>query len=145
MFTLQLIRSLEHSLTNTFTSKASDLISLDRNLIEILMVWKGGLASHGAAIAIIISMWIFSKKVTNKKTIWTLDKLVIAVALAAGFIRLGNLMNSEIVGVRTESESGFFYEYKAKNQIASFFSVESEKIHLNESEYLQLDLQKSRI
>jgi prolipoprotein diacylglyceryltransferase len=62
-----------------------------------------------------------------------MDKLVVAVALAAGFIRVGNLMNSEIVGVRTESESGFFYEYKAKNQIASFFSVESEKIHLNKT------------
>ena len=103
------------------------------NISEILMVWKGGLASHGAAVALIISMWIFSKKVTHKKTMWTMDKLVVAVALAAGFIRVGNLMNSEIVGVRTESESGFFYEYKAKNQIASFFSVESEKIHLNKS------------
>ena len=57
---------------------------------------------------------------------WTMDKLVVAAALAAGFIRVGNLMNSEIVGVRTESESGFF-EHKAKKQIASFFSVESEK------------------
>jgi prolipoprotein diacylglyceryl transferase len=103
------------------------------NISEILMVWKGGLASHGAAVALIISMWIFSKKVTHKKTMWTMDKLVVAVALAAGFIRVGNLMNSEIVGVRTESESGFFYEYKAKNQIASFFSVESEKIHLNKT------------
>ena len=100
------------------------------------MVWKGGLASHGAAVAIIISMWIFSKKVTHKKTMWTMDKLVVAVALAAGFIRVGNLMNSEIVGVRTESELGFFYEYKAKNQIASFFSVESEKIHLKLFKFL---------
>ena len=103
------------------------------NLIEILMVWKGGLASHGAAIAIIISMWIFSKKVTHKKTMWTLDKLVIAVALAAGFIRLGNLMNSEIVGLRSSDESGIFYENNAKNQIASFFSVNSDKVHFDET------------
>ena len=103
------------------------------NISEILMVWKGGLASHGAAVALIISMWIFSKKVTKKKTMWTMDKLVVAVALAAGFIRVGNLMNSEIVGLRTESESGFFYKYKAKNQIASFFSLKSEKIHFDET------------
>ena len=47
------------------------------------MVWKGGLASHGAAIALVVAMWIYSKKVTNKSTMWSLDKLVIAVALAA--------------------------------------------------------------
>ena len=64
------------------------------NILEIFMVWKGGLASHGAAIALIIAMWVFSKKVTKKHTLWSLDKLVIAVALAAGFIRIGNLMNS---------------------------------------------------
>ena len=103
------------------------------NLIEILMVWKGGLASHGAAIAIIISMWIFSKKVTHKKTMWTLDKLVIAVALAAGFIRLGNLMNSEIVGLRSSDQSGIFYEHNVKNQIASFFSVNRDKVHLDQT------------
>ena len=82
------------------------------NILEIFMVWKGGLASHGAAIALIIAMWIFSKKVTKKPTLWSLDKLVIAVALAAGFIRIGNLMNSEIVGIRTNNELSLFYEYK---------------------------------
>ena len=45
-----------------------------------------------------------------------MDKLVVAVALAAGFIRVGNLMNSEIVGVRTESESGFFTSIKQRNK-----------------------------
>ena len=67
------------------------------NLIEIPMVWKGGLASHGAAIALPISIWLYSKKVTKKHTLWALDKFVIAVALAGGFIRMGNLMNSSRV------------------------------------------------
>ena len=74
------------------------------NISEVFMVWKGGLASHGAAIALIIAMWIFSKKVTKRHTLWTLDKLVIAVALASGFIRIGNLMNSEIVGIKTNND-----------------------------------------
>ena len=34
------------------------------NLLEIFMVWKGGLASHGAAIALVIAMWLYSKKIT---------------------------------------------------------------------------------
>ena len=98
------------------------------NISEVLMVWKGGLASHGAAIALIIAMWIFSKKVTKRHTLWTLDKLVIAVALASGFIRIGNLMNSEIVGIKTNNEMGLFYEFKAKNQISGFFNIDKEKI-----------------
>ena len=99
-----------------------------KNLIEIPMVWKGGLASHGAAIALVVSMWIYSKKVTSKSTLWSLDKLVIAVALAAGFIRIGNLMNSEIVGQRTSDKSGFFYENKSANAIGGFFSLDQSKV-----------------
>ena len=98
------------------------------NLIEIPMVWKGGLASHGAAIALIIAMWIFSRKITKKHTLWSLDKLVIAVALASGFIRMGNLMNSEIVGQKTESDLAIFYENKAQYQISSFFGVNQDDI-----------------
>jgi phosphatidylglycerol---prolipoprotein diacylglyceryl transferase len=67
------------------------------NPLDILKVWEGGLASHGAAIGIIIALHFFSKK--HKKTIiWTLDRVVIVVALAGFFIRMGNLMNSEIFG-----------------------------------------------
>ena len=51
--------------------------------LEILMVWKGGLASHGAAIAIIVAMYLFSKKVSKTPLLWILDRVVIVVALAA--------------------------------------------------------------
>ncbi len=105
-----------------------------KNLIEIPMVWKGGLASHGAAIALIIAMWLYSKKVTNKSTLWSLDKLVIAVALAAGFIRVGNLMNSEIVGLRSTDKSGLFYENKSARTVAGFFNIGSENIDFISSE-----------
>jgi phosphatidylglycerol---prolipoprotein diacylglyceryl transferase len=78
------------------------------NPIKILMIWQGGLASHGAAVGILISLWYFSKK--NKKPyLWTLDRIVIVVALAGFFIRMGNLMNSEIYGIETSLPWGFIF------------------------------------
>lgn len=77
-----------------------------KNPIEILMVWKGGLASHGAGIAIIIALLIFSKK-NHKPFIWIFDRIAIVVALAGAFIRTGNLLNSEIYGVETSLPWGF--------------------------------------
>ncbi len=75
---------------------------------EILMVWKGGLASHGAAIAIIIALLIFSSKY-KLSFIWLIDRLVIVVALAGFFIRMGNLMNSEIYGNPTDVPWAFIF------------------------------------
>ncbi len=76
--------------------------------LEILQVWKGGLASHGAALGILISVYLFSKK--YKKTFfWVIDKIVIIVALSGLFIRTGNLMNSEIVGTVTDKPWGFIF------------------------------------
>ena len=105
-----------------------------QNLSEIPMVWKGGLASHGAAIAIIISMWIYSKKITKKSVLWILDKVVITVAIAACFIRVGNLMNSEIIGNKSESKNAFFFQHKAENSIARFFNVENEAVKIESTE-----------
>ncbi len=78
------------------------------NPIEIFKVWEGGLASHGAAIGIIIALYFFSKK-HQKPLIWVLDRVVIVVALAGFFIRLGNLMNSEIFGHATTLPWGFYF------------------------------------
>ncbi len=79
-----------------------------KNPIEILMVWKGGLASHGAGIAIIIAMLYFSKR-NNKPFIWVFDRISIVVALAGFFIRTGNLMNSEIIGEATTVPWAFIF------------------------------------
>lgn len=73
--------------------------------------WKftgyAGLASHGAAIGIIFALWLFSIRISKKPIWWILDRVVITVALAGFFIRLGNLMNSEIIGLPTELPWGF--------------------------------------
>ena len=66
--------------------------------IEIIKVWEGGLASHGAAIGILISIYLITKKQKDKTMLWILDRLVIVVALGGALIRLGNLFNSEIIG-----------------------------------------------
>ncbi len=78
------------------------------NPSEILKVWHGGLASHGAAIGILIALWYFARK-EKKPMIWAIDRVVIVVALAAVLIRLGNLMNSEIYGVETTLPWGFVF------------------------------------
>ena len=65
-----------------------------------------GLASHGAAIAIIITMYFFSKKVMKRPLLWVLDRVVIPVASGAIFVRIGNFFNSEIVGQKTDSALG---------------------------------------
>jgi len=78
------------------------------NPLEILMIWHGGLASHGAAVGILIAIWYFAKK-EKKDYTWTLDRIAIVVALSGFFIRMGNLMNSEIYGVETTVPWGFVF------------------------------------
>jgi len=78
------------------------------NPIEILMIWHGGLASHGAGVGIIIGLMIFSRK-KKMSFLWVMDRIVIIVALAAFFIRMGNLMNSEIFGDVTSLPWGFVF------------------------------------
>lgn len=75
---------------------------------EILYIWHGGLASHGAAIGILAALYLFVRK-EKKPYLWILDRIVIAVALAGFFIRMGNLMNSEIYGVQTDLPWGFIF------------------------------------
>jgi len=69
-----------------------------------------GLASHGAAIAVIIAMYFYSKKIIHKPILWVLDRVVIPVASGAIFVRIGNLMNSEIIGKATNSDYGFVFK-----------------------------------
>jgi len=61
-----------------------------------------GLASHGATIGMIVSMYLYNKKVLKKSVLWILDRVVIACASGAIFIRIGNFFNSEIIGKPAE-------------------------------------------
>lgn len=80
---------------------------------EIFMPWKGGLASHGGTIALLLGIWWYANKYGKKNGfdfVWVLDHLVIPVAFAACLIRLGNLFNSEIYGGPTDLPWGFVFE-----------------------------------
>lgn len=80
------------------------------------IVGFSGLASHGAAIGIILTMYFYSKKVIHKPILWILDRVVIPVTLGGIFVRLGNFFNSEIVGHVTTSAFGVRFirdEYSA--------------------------------
>lgn len=79
------------------------------NPLKILYVWEGGLASHGALIGILIALYIFVRKHAGYAYLWILDRIVIAVALAGGFIRTGNFFNSEIVGIPTNGNWGVVF------------------------------------
>ena len=84
---------------------------------EIFMPWKGGLASHGGTIALIIAMVWFARHYGRKHDfdfLWILDHLAIAVCFAACFIRLGNLFNSEIYGDVTTLPWGFVFELRGE-------------------------------
>ncbi|WP_375236071.1 prolipoprotein diacylglyceryl transferase [Winogradskyella sp.] len=74
-----------------------------------------GLASHGAAIAMIISMYLYNKKVLKKTVLWILDRVVIPVALGAVFVRIGNFINSEIIGKETGSDFGVVFTQLGEN------------------------------
>src|SRR3989344_3917260 len=65
--------------------------------IKIFYVWEGGLASHGAIISLVILAYIFCKR-RNIKFNQLTDLFVIPISLGAGFVRLGNFINGELVG-----------------------------------------------
>lgn len=79
------------------------------NPLEILYIWKGGLASHGGTIGLLVALFLYSRRHPDQPYLWLLDRIVIPIALAGAFIRLGNLMNSEIYGGVTDLPWGFIF------------------------------------
>lgn len=90
-----------------------------QGFLEIFMPWKGGLASHGGTIVLFFAMLWFAHHYGRKNGfdfVWLLDHLCIAVAFAATFIRLGNLMNSEIYGDVTTLPWGFIFDLRGETE-----------------------------
>jgi prolipoprotein diacylglyceryl transferase len=65
---------------------------------DIIKIWEGGLASHGAALALLIALYIYSRRVVHMPYLWILDRVSAPIAIGSAFIRLGNLVNHEMVG-----------------------------------------------
>jgi prolipoprotein diacylglyceryl transferase len=85
------------------------------NPLKILYIWEGGLASHGGTIGVLLALFLYSRQRPDQPYLWLLDRIVIPIALAAMFIRLGNLMNSEIYGEVTDLPWGFIFVQNGEN------------------------------
>ena len=92
------------------------------NPIDIFKVWEGGLASHGAAVGILLALFLYSnfdikllqgqvkrRPRPGQSFLWVVDRIVIVVALTGAMIRFGNFMNSEIIGKPTGSDYGVVF------------------------------------
>jgi len=76
--------------------------------LKILATWEGGLASHGGGIGIFVALYFFVRK-THVSYLWILDRLTIVTCLCGCLIRLGNLANSEMVGIPTDVPWAFIF------------------------------------
>ncbi|MEM6525067.1 MAG: prolipoprotein diacylglyceryl transferase [Bacteroidota bacterium] len=105
------------------------------NPIDIIKIWEGGLASHGAAFGILFALWLYTRyeittkwwyvipigikakrvKRPNQNWLQVVDRIVIVVALTGCLIRTGNFMNSEIYGIPTGSDYGVVFARNLKN------------------------------
>ncbi len=109
------------------------------NLLEIFLPFRfsphfeftgfQGLASHGAAISIILTMYFYSKKILKRPQMWILDRIVVPVSSGAIFVRLGNFFNSEIVGKETDSAFGikFIRDYFTPNDAVNATQIANPK------------------
>jgi phosphatidylglycerol---prolipoprotein diacylglyceryl transferase len=88
-----------------------------------------GLASHGAAIGIILAMYFFSKKIMKRPLLWVLDRVVIPVASGTVFVRIGNFFNSEIVGHETTSSFGikFIKDFYSPREVVNATKIPNPK------------------
>jgi prolipoprotein diacylglyceryl transferase len=77
--------------------------------LEILKVWKGGLASHGGLLGVLIALYVFAKKY-KENYLWLLSRVAMPGALTAAFVRFGNLFNSEILGLPTDKPWAIIFE-----------------------------------
>lgn len=80
-----------------------------QNLSEIFQIWKGGLSSHGAILGIFLAVYLYNRKYRAPGGLWSVDVLSIIGAFTAGFIRLGNLFNSEILGTASQQPWAFIF------------------------------------
>jgi prolipoprotein diacylglyceryltransferase len=87
------------------------------NPVTILRIWEGGLASHGAAAGILTALLIYSRRKHNQRFIWLVDRIAIVAALVGGLVRLGNFINSEIVGSPTRTSCGVVFAAPIRDAI----------------------------
>jgi prolipoprotein diacylglyceryl transferase len=73
------------------------------NPLEILQIWKGGYASHGAVVGISLALWLYARNRPAQPFLWIIDRIAIVTSLAAFLIRVGNFFNHEMIGRATDA------------------------------------------
>ena len=77
--------------------------------LELIKIWKGGLASHGGYLGLMIAFWLYLRTVPGMTMLQLLDRTGPAALLTGGFIRIGNLFNSEMIGLPTTKPWSFVF------------------------------------
>lgn len=105
------------------------------NLAEIILPFRfkpefeftgfRGLASHGAAIAVIVAMYFYKTRIMKRSYLWILDRVVIPVASGAIFVRLGNFFNSEIYGPVTSKDNLFAIKFVREEEFWADKNIQS--------------------
>ncbi len=85
--------------------------------LEILKVWEGGLASHGAVAGMVAALALFARNTPGEDFRWLLDRITIVALMTGALVRFGNFINSEIVGIPTESRYGVVFVTDALRSI----------------------------
>jgi prolipoprotein diacylglyceryltransferase len=113
--------------------------------LSILKTWEGGLASHGGAIGILVVMWLYSnylidinplkgrfvwkkRKREGQPFLYVADRIVICAAIVGALIRFGNFLNSEIIGLPTESRFGVIFARDVEDRLAYPKEVEEVEV-----------------
>ena len=86
-----------------------DFSSFMAHPIEILYIWHGGLASHGGVIGGLVAIYLFQRAHPEFSLVWLLDRVALIIYLPAALIRIGNLMNSELIGKATDVPWAFIF------------------------------------
>lgn len=93
---------------------------LEQGLVATLAFWRGGLASHGGTLGLVVALWIYSRRRADQPFLWLLDRVAMLSALVAGLIRIGNFMNSEILGTATDVPWGVVFERASNPELRQF-------------------------
>jgi prolipoprotein diacylglyceryl transferase len=91
-----------------------------RDPMFIFQIHKGGLASHGGTIGLIIAMWFFTKK-KRQAFLEGCDRFSYSAGLGSTLIRIGNWFNSEIVGRKTDQTWGVYFPRYDRDAIAPLY------------------------
>ncbi|WP_076537253.1 prolipoprotein diacylglyceryl transferase [Shewanella sp. UCD-KL21] len=79
------------------------------NPLKIFAIWKGGLASHGGTVGVLLAMCLYKRKV-QLPFLFLMDRIAIATGIFCFFVRMANFTNSEIVGVPTDKPWGIIFQ-----------------------------------